>query len=298
MSVAAFIASQRTEHDVPHAISCRALGVSESWFYKWRDRPPTPRQDRRAPLASAVRKVFDDSGGTYGSPRIGIELREQGWQVSDNTVAVRMAELGLVARVQRRRRGPTRPGKRLVAPDLIKRVFTAPAPDVAWCGDMTEIVTGEGKLYLATVIDLYSRRILGYAMGAHHDAGLVVAALNMAAVTRGGHVAGVIFHSDGGSEPGFTSADFARACARWKVRQSMGRVGSCFDNAVAKATFSTIKVEYVHRRQFRTRAEARIKIATWITDFYNRRRRHFVCDGRSPIDYERSTARALEAQAA
>ena len=161
---------------------------------------------------------------------------------------------------------------------------------------MTEIVTGEGKLYLATVIDLYSRRILGYAMGAHHDAALVVAALNMAAVTRGGDVAGVIFHSDRGSE--YTSADFANACARWRVRQSMGRVGSCFDNAVAEATFSTIKVEYVHRRQFRTRTQARLKIATWITDFYNRRRRHSVCDGRSPIDYERSIIRVLEDQAA
>lgn len=207
-----------------------------------------------------------------------------------------MAEFGLAARIKRRRRGLTRPGKRPAAPDPIKRVFTAPAPDVACFGDMTEIRTDEGKLYLATVIDLYSRRILGYAMGAHHDAGLVVAAMNMAAVTRGGSVEGVIFHSDRGSE--YTSADFVRACARWKVRQSMGRVGSCFDNAVAEATFSTIKVEYVHRRTFRTRTEARLKIATRITEFYNRRRRHSVCDWRSPIDYERSETRALEAQAA
>ena len=133
-------------------------------------------------------------------------------------------------------------------------------------------------------------------MGERHDADLVIAALNMAAVTRGGDVTGVIFHSDRGSE--YCSADFVRACARWKVRQSMGRVGSCFDNAVAVATFSTIKVEYVHRRKFRTRAEARIKIATWITDFYNLRRRHSVCDGSSPIDYERSTAWAPEARAA
>nr|WP_167361583.1 IS3 family transposase [Micromonospora marina] len=203
----------------------------ESWFYKWRERPPTPRQDRRTRLADAVRRVFDASGGTYGSPRVGDELREQGWRVSDTTVAELMAELGLVARAKRRRRGLTRQGKRPAAPDLVKRRFTASAPDVAWCGDMTEIVTGEGKLYLATVIDLYSRRILGYAMGDRHDAGLVVAALNMAAVTRGGDVAGVIFHSDRGSE--YCSADFARACARWKVRQSMGRVGSCYDNAAA-----------------------------------------------------------------
>jgi putative transposase len=281
---------------VPHAITCRVLGVSQSWFYKWRDRPPTPRQDRRSQQTAAVRQVFDDSGGTYGSPRIGIELRAQGWQVSNNTIAQLMAEQGLVARAKRRRRGLTRQGKRPAAPDLIKRAFTAPTPDVAWCGDMTEIVTGQGKLYLATVIDLYSRRILGYAMGAHHDAGLVVAALNMAAVTRGGDIAGVIFHSDRGSEYG--SAQFAHACARWQVRQSMGRAGSCFDNAVAEATFSTIKVEYVHRRQFRTRAEARLKIATWITDFYNRRRRHSVCDGHSPIDYERTTTHAQEARAA
>ncbi|MGI5149549.1 IS3 family transposase [Plantactinospora sp. CA-294935] len=171
MSVAAFIASQRTDHDVPHAMACRMSGVSESWFYKWRDRPPTPRDDRRARLTAAVRKVFDDSGGTYGSPRIGIELRELGWQVSDNTIARLMAEFGLTARGKRRRRGLTRQGTRPAAPDLVKRVFTAPASDLACCGDMTEIRTDEGKLYLATVIDLYSRRILGYAMGAHHDAG-------------------------------------------------------------------------------------------------------------------------------
>ncbi|NHO82123.1 MULTISPECIES: integrase core domain-containing protein [unclassified Micromonospora] len=126
--------------------------------------------------------------------------------------------------------------------------------------------------------------------------GLVVAALNKAAVTRGGDVTGVIFHSDRDSE--YCSADFARVCARWKVRQSMGRVGSCFDNAVAEATFSTIKVEYVHRHQFRTRTEARLKIATWITDLYNWRRRHSVCGGHSPIDYERPETLALQAQAA
>ncbi|WP_165949818.1 IS3 family transposase [Micromonospora sp. KC207] len=142
--------------------------------------PPTRRGDRRVRLAAAVRKVFDDSGGAYGSPRIGIELREQGWRVSDNTIAQVMADAGLTARVRRRRRSLTRQGTRPAAPDLVRRKFTASAPDRVWCGDMTEIRTDEGKLYLATVIDLYSRRILGYAMGVHHDAGLVVAALNMA----------------------------------------------------------------------------------------------------------------------
>ncbi|MFE3654668.1 IS3 family transposase, partial [Streptomyces sp. NPDC059152] len=152
---------------------------------------------------AAVREVFDRSGGTYGSPRVHAELRERGWRVSKNTIAKLMAELGLAGRVKRRRRSLTRQGKRPVAPDLVQRDFTAQVPDVRWCGDMTEIDTGEGKLYLATVIDLHSRRLLGYAMDAHHDTELVVAALRMAATTRGGTVADVVFHSDRGSEGGF-----------------------------------------------------------------------------------------------
>ena len=149
---------------------------------------------------------------------------------------------------------------------------------------MTEIITGEGKIFLATVIDLFSRRLLGYAMGAHHDADLVVAALNMAAATRGGDVRGVIFHSDRGSE--YTSRKFSRACRKLGVFQSMERVGSCFDNAVSEAFNSVLKVEYVHRHTFTTRTEARLKIATWITGFYNARRLHSVCGWKSPIDYE------------
>ncbi|MEV6952851.1 IS3 family transposase [Streptomyces sp. NPDC051183] len=194
------------------------------------------------------------------------------------------AELGLIARNVRRRRGLTRPGKRLVSLDFVHRDFTAEEPDLVWCGDMTEIVTGEGNLYLATVIDLFSRRLLGYAMGARHDADLVVAALNMAAATRGGDVRGVLFHSDRGSE--YSSRKFHRAYRKLGVTQSMGRVGSCFDNAVSEAFNSVLKVECVHRRTFTTRTEARIRIATWITDFYNARRLHSVCGWKSPIDYE------------
>jgi transposase InsO family protein len=183
-----------------------------------------------------------------------------------------------------------------VAPDRVGRQFGAPAPDVLWCGDMTEIVTDEGKLYLATVIDLFSRRLLGYAMSAHHDADLIVASLNMAAATRGGTVDGVIFHSDRGSE--YTSEDYGKACRRLGVLQSMGRVGSALDNAAAEAFNSTVKVEYIHRHRFTTRAEARIKISTWIVDFYNLRRRHSACDGMSPIDYEHFMAEARQGQAA
>jgi putative transposase len=294
--VAAFISSQRTEHGVPHAVTCRALGLSESWFYKWRERRPAPRQQRRAELAVKVREIFDASGGTYGSPRVTLDLRAAGWRVGENTVAVLMAELGLAGRPPKRRRSLTRQGKRPVAPDRVDRRFSAPAPDVLWCGDMTEVVTDEGKLYLATVIDLFSRRLLGYAMSEHHDADLVVASLRMAATTRGGTVDGVIFHSDRGSE--YTSEAYEIACRRLGVLQSMGRVGSALDNAAAESFNSTIKVEYIHRHRFATRAEARLKISTWIVDFYNLRRRHSTCDGMSPIDYERFMAEAREGEAA
>jgi len=290
VAVAAFIVSQRAEYAVPHVISCRALGVSESWLYKWRDRPPTPAQLRRAELAAAIAQVFADSHSTYGSPRVALELREHGWRVSTNTVAKIMAEDGLVARPRRSRRGLTRQGTPAAAPDLVGRTFLTDAPDRLWRGDLTEIDTGEGKLYLASVLDLYSRRLLGVAMGAHHDAELAIASLQMAAATRGGHVDGVIFHSDRGSE--YTAAAFAAACDRLGVTQSMGRVGSALDNAVAEALNSTLKVEYIHRQHFRTHAEARLKIATWIVEFYNERRRHSACQGLSPIDYERAAAAA------
>lgn len=202
-AVVGVISDFRTEHGIPHRVACHALGMSESWFYRHRNRTPTQREVRRQQLTEAVTEEFAKSGGTYGSPKIWITLVRQGWRVSVNTIAKLMAELGLTARKVRHRRGLTRPGKRPVSPDFVHRDFTAEEPDLVWCGDMTEIVTGEGRLCLATVIDLFSRRLLGYAMGARHDADLVVAALNMAVATRGGDVRGVIFHSDRGSEGGF-----------------------------------------------------------------------------------------------
>jgi putative transposase len=295
VSVAAFIASQRTEHGVPHAVSCRALEVSQSWFYKWHDRPPTPRQRRRAELAEAVRDRFDASGGTYGSPRIAQDLWADGWKVGENTVARLMADVGLAGRKPKRPRHLTKQGKRPAAPDLVNRNFNSVAPNVLWCGDITEIVTDEGKFYLSTVLDLFSRRMLGYAMSEHHDADLTCASLSMAAATRGS-VEGVIFHSDRGSE--YTAEAFNTACGKLGVVQSMGRVGSALDNAAAEAFNSIIKVEYIHRQRLRTRAEARLKIATWIVDFYNLRRRHSACDGMAPIDYERLMAEARRAKAA
>jgi transposase InsO family protein len=285
VSVAGFIACQRTGYGMPHAVACRALGVSQSWFYKWIGRPPTPRQQRRLDLADRVGKIFAESGGTYGSPRVALELRVEGWRVSTNTVAQLMAQLGLVARPRRRRRSLTKPGRRPAARDHVRRQFVAVAPNLLWCGDLTEIVTDEGKMYMASVLDLFSRKCLGHAFGAHHDAQLAEAALVMAIANRRGRVDGVIFHSDRGSE--YTAEAFEAACTRQGIIQSMARVGSALDNAVAEAFNSTIKVEFIHRHRFTTRDQARTQISTWITGFYNPRRRHSACDGMSPDDYER-----------
>ncbi len=292
MTVATFIAVQRTDHGVPHAVACRALEVAESTFYKWRNRPPTPRQARRSRLDVAVKASFDDSGGnpeTYGSPRVFEDLIEDGWAVSVNTVAASMRRQGLQGRARkRRRRSLTRPAK-AAAPirDLIGRDFNAEAINEKWCGDLTEIPTDEGKLYLATVEDLASRRLPGFAIGEHHDADLARAALCMAASVRGGNVSGVIFHSDKGGE--YTADLFARTCKALGVVQSMGRVGSALDNAAAESFNSTLEWELLSRRHFATKAQARREIAAFI-DRYNHRRRHSSCEMKPPVVYEQILA--------
>ncbi|WP_201761661.1 MULTISPECIES: IS3 family transposase [unclassified Nonomuraea] len=291
-----FIESQRTEFGVPHKICFRALGVSSSWFYKWRNRGPTARQERRAHLDEEIKRLFAASGGTYGSPRIAQDLRAEGWKLSENTVAKRMAELGLAGRGPKKPRSLTRQGKRPAAPDLVRRKFTAIAADVLWVGDVTMIRTDEGPLYLASVEDLFSRRLLGYAMSEHHDAALTVASLQMAVVTRGGDVDGVIFHSDRGSE--YTAARYQAECRKHGVVQSMGRVGCALDNGAAESLNSTLKVEFVYRHRFRTRAEARLKIATWIADFYNVKRRHSANDGLPPVTFERHMIEKRQASTA
>ncbi|MCX4510539.1 IS3 family transposase [Streptomyces sp. NBC_01619] len=177
MAVRVF-SSCKAGQGIPRRIGCRALGVFESWFYEWLDREPTAREVRRQHLAEEIEEIFQRSGGTYGSPKVFIELVCCGWRVSVNTVAKVMAELGLASRKIRRRRSLARPGKWPAAADFVRRDFTAEEPDLVWCGDPAEIDTGEGKLYLATVIDLFSRRLLGYAMGERHDGELVAATLN------------------------------------------------------------------------------------------------------------------------
>jgi putative transposase len=291
VSVARFIADQRTRYRVPHTRTCLLLGVSVSWFYKWRDRGPTVSQQRRAAVDAAVKAAFEASRGLHGSPRVHADLREAGWAVSEKTVADSMSRQGLVARVVKRRRGLTvqdkTAAKRCGFPDLLKRDFTAAAPNLKWCGDITEIPTASGKLYLATVLDLYSRRLLAAATSLRPDAELACQALRMAATVRGGreHIDGVIFHTDRGST--YTARDFTRLCTdKLGIRQSMGRVGSCFDNAAAEAFFSTLEWEVLSRHEFTNPDQARAIVLDWCYDFYNHTRRHSSADMMSPINYE------------
>jgi len=197
------IAARRAD-GIPVTVACRVLGVSRAWFYKHKDGRLPARAQRRGQLKAEVARLFGLHEGKYGSPRITADLREAGWRVSQNTVAAVMREQGLAARRRKKRKGTTRPGKgRWRAPDLVRRDFPATQINKKWYGDGTEIPADEGKLYLASVLDMASRRILGFAFGEHHDAQLAYGALAMAAAISGGNVAGVIFHTDQGSEGGF-----------------------------------------------------------------------------------------------
>jgi len=217
------------------------------------------------------------------------DLVEDGWMVSVNTVAASMRRQGLQGRTpKRKRRSLTRPDK-AAAPiaDLVRRDSNASEIDTKWCGDLTEIPTDEGKLYLATVEDLASRRLPGFAVGEHHDAGLARAALCMAAAVRGGDVSGVIFHSDKGGE--YTGDTFTKTCKTLGVVQSMGRVASALDNAAAESFNSTLEWGLLSRRRFATKAQARSEVAAFI-DRYNHQRRHSSCEMKPPVVYEQILA--------
>jgi transposase InsO family protein len=315
VSVARFIADQRTTYRVPHTVVCALLGVSVAWFYKWLGRAQgpaavsglhTPTDRRRDTIDRAVRVMFSKKAGLHGSPRLVHDLRDDGWRVSERTVADSMRRQGLVARRIRRRNGLTKQDKTAPKfPDLLRRDFTASRPNTRWVGDMTEIPTATGKLYLATVIDLYSRRLLGAATGLHPDADLACAAVKMAVATRGGLEAvndegwrtdeskRVIFHTDRGST--YTANSFTRLCRRQGVRQSMGRVGSCFDNAAAEAFFSSLEWEVLSRHEFKTTGQAQAVVLDWCYGFYNHDRRHSSAGMMSPINYENTAAPNREA---
>ena len=286
--MAALIAAQRAQHRIPHAVSCRALGVSQAWFYKWKTARLGLQAQRRDRLKAEVARLFGEHEGKYGSPRITADLKDEGWRVSANTVAGLMREQGLAARRKKKRRATTRPGKgRWRAPDLVKRDFGALALNRRWFGDGTLITTDEGRLHLVSVLDVASRRVLGFTLGERHDAALAYGALAMAITVRGGQVPGVVFHTDQGSE--YTARSFQAACGRLGVTQSMGRPGSALDNAVIESWHSTLEFELRQVEHFTTKAAARAKVAGWIED-YNTCRRHSACQMMPPVTYEKTLA--------
>jgi putative transposase len=271
----------------PVAAACQAAGVTRSAYYAWTASAAQgpSGHDEEARLVAEIRRIHARSKATYGAPRVTAELRRRGQTVNHKRVERLMRQHGIVGWRPRRRRSLTKPDTTAApAPDLLGRLFDPDQPDVAWCGDVTYIPTDEGWLYLASVIDLASRHLLGYAMGVHHDAGLVVGALNAAVATRGRRrMPDTIFHTDRGAED--TSGACIAACQRLGLRRSMGRTGSCLDNAVAESWFASLKVELVDRHHYRTRAEARTAIFAWIA-WYNRFRLHSTNGYRSPLEWE------------
>ncbi|HEV2086703.1 MAG TPA: IS3 family transposase [Cryptosporangiaceae bacterium] len=266
--------------------ACAVMAVSTSAYYDWHAtgrQAAVERQRRDAELTAEIRAIHAEHPD-YGSPRVTVELARRGRPVNHKRVETMMAAAGIVARRHRRRRGLTRRDETAAPlPDLVGRLFDPDRLDHTWAGDVTSVATDEGWLYLATVLDLGSRRLLGYSMSQAADTDHVINAVAMAVAARGRTtMAGTIFHSDRGST--YTSARYRQTCTDLELRQSAGRTGSCLDNAAAESFFATLKQE-LGRRHFATRADARRTIFAWI-NYYNQHRLHSACGYRPPAEYE------------
>ena len=286
-AVYSFIAEEKADPTSPWSVAqmCRVLQVSRSGFYAWEARQPSQRDVTDRLLAAEIEAIWECSARTYGAPRVHAWLHRQGYRVARKRVARIMREHGWSGQIGRVRMRTTRRDNHAApAPDLVARNFTPEAPDRLWAGDVTYLRTGQGWLYLATVIDLYSRRVIGWALADHLRAELVCDALSMAVATRGNRVDGVVFHSDRGCQ--YTSRQFRRLCARNSVVQSMGATGVCWDNSPSEAFFATLKRELVHRSTWATRRLARLAMVRWIEGWYNTRRLHSSINYLSPIEKE------------
>ncbi len=278
-----------TAHQAVHPIAtmCRVLGVSPSGYYAWRERPLSKRARTDVKLSAEIQAIHRESRGTYGVPRIHAELADRGLHVGRKRVARLMRGAGLQG-VSRRKavRTTVRDETARTAPDLIERDFTAVGPDQLWVADITYVPTWAGFLYLAVVVDAWSRRVIGWAMETHLRTELVLAALDMAVAQR--RPTAVIHHSDQGCQ--YTSVAFGKRCAEAGVRPSMGSVGDAYDNALCESFFATLECELLDRHRFRTQVEARLAVFDFIEGWYNPRRRHSALDYRSPVIFERTNS--------
>jgi putative transposase len=274
--------------DLPVHTMCRILKVSASGYYAWRHRAPSARRVSNAVMTERIRRIHAESDSTYGMPRVRAELIDQGERIARTRVARLMRHAGL--RGVSRRRGfvvtTRRDRDQRPAPDLVNRRFVAERANQLWVADMTYIPTWAGFIYLAVVLDAWSRRVVGWSLGERMTSELVLAALNMALEQR--RPDSVIHHSDQGCQ--YTSIAFGRRCTEMGVRPSMGSVGDAYDNAMAESFFASLECELLDRRSWKSKTEARLAVFSWIEAWYNPRRRHSALEYLSPANYERKHA--------
>ena len=278
------MADHRQEFEI--SMMCRVLHVSRSGYYAWRRRPVSGREMANQKLTEQIEEIHQESRQTYGSPRIHAELADQGVKCGHNRVARLMRKAELRAKQNRKFKVRTTDSAHdyPVAPNLLEQDFQASQPNEKWVADITYILTAEGWLYLAAVMDLYSRRIVGWAMGDTLERWLPLAALEMALETRQ-PAPGLLHHSDRGSQ--YASEDYQAVLTKYQIQASMSRTGNCYDNAPIESFFGTLKTELVHHRHYATRAEAKTDIFEYIEVFYNRFRRHSALDNLCPVVFEK-----------
>ncbi len=265
-------------------LMCNVLGVSSSAYYEWEREQESQHEKRDAELLVLVRRIFVDFRGRYGAPRIHDKLAAQGISVSRKRVARLMREAGLKAKSRRKYKATTDSNHSLpIAPNLLKRDFEVDRPNAVWVSDITYIWTRQGWMYLAVILDLYSRKVVGWSLAERMTASLICDAIDAAVrLRRPGE--GLVFHSDRGSQ--YASKVFRRRLWRNRMRQSMSRKGNCWDNAVAESFFATLKKELIRNHAFETRAHARSEVFEYIEVFYNRQRSHSLLGYETPDGFE------------
>lgn len=280
---------QQHKDDFPIATMCQLLDVSRNGFYDWRNRPPSATAQRQATLAKHIQKVHDDSRQTYGSPRVHRALQAQGIDCCENTVARIMHKNKVKSIMHQRYRPQTTDSDHPhpIAPNVLDQQFEQADKNHAWAGDITYIPTDEGWLYLAVVIDLYSRRVIGWSMADHLKASLAIDAFTMAVDQRcdeGADLSRLLHHSDRGVQ--YASAAYRVVLASRGITPSMSRRGNCYDNAMVESFFGSMKTEWVHHQRYETRQQAMQSIFEYIEVFYNRQRLHSSLGYVSPAEYE------------
>ncbi|MBK6768770.1 MAG: IS3 family transposase [Ardenticatenales bacterium] len=288
---AAYAFVTANQDDYPTAVLCQAAGVSSSGYYAARGRIPSKRAQEDTVLTEEIKVLHSASRGTYGAPRIHEDLMDQQWRIGRKRVARLMRGAGLQGVSRRKGTVTTRHGTEPAAADLVRRDFGADGPNRLWVADITYVPTWAGFLYLAVVIDAWSRKVVGWSMATHMRQELVMDALTMAATQR--EASGVIHHSDHGSQ--YTSLAFGSRCDAFGIRVSMGSVGDCYDNAMAESFFASLECELIDRSTFRSHADARIALFDYIEAWYNPHRRHSALGQLSPVNFERRADAAVAA---